>query len=59
MQNSYKLKQQRIACSNLSPSIGGDKDMIERIYREGYLNISDLETLTVVLARELWKRILR
>lgn len=33
--------------------------MIERIYREGYLNISDLETLTVVLARELWKRILR
>lgn len=40
-------------------AIGGDKDMIERIYREGYLNISDLETLTVVLARELWKRILR
>lgn len=43
----------------MAAAIGGDKDMIERIYREGYLNISDLETLTVVLARELWKRILR
>ena len=43
----------------MAAAIGDDKETIERIYQEGYLNISDLDTLTVMLAREILKRIRR
>lgn len=43
----------------MAAAIGDDKETIERIYQEGYLNISDLDTLTVILAREILKRIRR
>lgn len=43
----------------MAAAIGNDKETIERIYRDGYLDISDLDTLTVVLAREILKRIRR
>lgn len=43
----------------MAAAIGDDKETIERIYQEGFLNISDLDTLTVVLAREMLKRIRR
>ncbi len=52
-----KLEKKRITM--LTAAIGEDKEAIQRIYREGFLDISDLEQLPYLLPRQILKYIKR
>lgn len=52
-----KLEKKRI--TTLTAAIGEDKEAIQRIYREGFLDISDLEQLPYLLPRQILKYIRR
>ncbi len=52
-----KLEKKRITM--LTAAIGEDKEAIQRIYREGFLDISDLEQLPYLLPRQILKYIRR
>ena len=52
-----KLEKKRITM--LTAAIGEDKEAIERIYKEGFLDISDLEQLPYILPKQILKYIRR
>lgn len=52
-----KLEKKRITM--LTAAIGEDKESIERIYKEGFLDISDLEQLPYILPKQILKYIRR
>ncbi len=52
-----KLEKKRITM--LTAAIGEDKETIQRIYKEGFLDISDLEQLPYLLPRQILKYIRR
>lgn len=43
----------------LTAAIGEDKEAIQRIYQEGFLDISDLEQLPYLLPKQILKYIRR
>lgn len=52
-----KLEKKRITM--LTAAIGEDKEAIQRIYKEGFLDISDLEQLPYILPKQILKYIRR
>lgn len=52
-----KLEKKRITM--LTAAIGEDKEAIQRIYQEGFLDISDLEQLPYLLPKQILKYIRR
>ena len=52
-----KLEKKRITM--LTVAIGEDKEAIQRIYQEGFLDISDLEQLPYLLPKQILKYIRR
>lgn len=57
LQIKEKLEKQRITM--LMAAIGEDKEAIQRIYKEGFLDISDLEQLPYILPKQILKYIRR
>ncbi len=51
------LERKRITV--LTAAIGSDKEQIQRIYKEGFLDISDIEQLPYVLPKQILMRIRR
>ena len=44
----YSLEKEELSC--FSKAIGDDRKMIEEIYKDGFLNIADFNTMPVKLA---------
>lgn len=57
LQIKEKLAKKRITM--LTAAIGEDKEAIQRIYKEGFLDISDLEQLPYILPKQILKYIRR
>ena len=57
LQIKEKLEKKRITM--LTAAIGEDKEAIQRIYKEGFLDISDLEQLPYILPKQILKYIRR
>lgn len=57
LQIKEKLEKKRITM--LMAAIGEDKEAIQRIYKEGFLDISDLEQLPYILPKQILKYIRR
>ena len=57
LQIKEKLEKKRITM--LMAAIGEDKEAIQRIYKEGFLDISDLEQLPYILPKQILKHIRR
>lgn len=51
------LEKKRITV--LTAAIGSDKEIIQRIYKEGFLDISDIEQLPFILPKQILMRIRR
>ena len=43
----------------LTAAIGSDKEIIQRIYKEGFLDISDIEQLPFILPKQILMRMKR